>query len=130
MNRVCVCLPVRVFLSHQKSQHHEIVAQCVIRARLVHDEARFLHFSFLRILGAFFVFKKNWGFQGFLSRKFQPFQHLGPCNFDKNTFLIQKKKCTQKNPKIFRIFFSYTNSKMMCLLTISSVIKQHSYLKF
>ena len=53
-----VCLSVHVFLSHQKSQLHEILAQGVIWAWLEHDEARFLNFSFLRILWAFFVFFK------------------------------------------------------------------------
>ena len=55
---LCVCLSVHVFLSHQKSQLHEILAQGVIWAWFEHDEARFLNFSFLRILGAFFVFFK------------------------------------------------------------------------
>ena len=53
-----VCLSVHVFLSHQKSQLHEILAQGVIWAWFEHDEARFLNFSFLRILWAFFVFFK------------------------------------------------------------------------
>ena len=49
-----VCLSVREFLSHQKSQHHDILAQGVIWAWLGDDEARFFIFSFLPILGAFF----------------------------------------------------------------------------
>ena len=31
---------------------------------------------------------------------------------------------------IYHVFFSYTNSKMMYLFTISSAIKHHSYLKY
>ena len=54
-NTNLVCLFVRVFRSYKKSQHHEILAQCVIWDRLGHDEVRFLNFSFLRILWAFFV---------------------------------------------------------------------------
>ena len=53
-----VCVSVHVFRSHQKSQGHEILALGLIWANLKHDEARFLNFSFLRILGAFFVFFK------------------------------------------------------------------------
>ena len=43
MNLVClsVCLSVRVLRSHQKSKHHDILAQCVIWAWLAHDVARF-----------------------------------------------------------------------------------------
>ena len=59
MNLVCLCVCLSTFfLSHQKSQLHEILAQGVIWAWFEHDEARFLNFSFLRILGAFFVFFK------------------------------------------------------------------------
>ena len=36
-----VCLSVRVFRSHQKSQGHEILALGLIWANLKHDEARF-----------------------------------------------------------------------------------------
>ena len=43
-----VCLSVHVFLSHQKSQLHEILALGLIWANLKHDEARFSKFSFLR----------------------------------------------------------------------------------
>ena len=53
-----VCLSVHVFLSHQKSQRHEILAQGVISAWLEHDEAGFSIFLFLRIVWAFFVFLK------------------------------------------------------------------------
>ena len=56
---VSVCLSIcAVFLSHQKSQLHEILAQGVIWANLKHDEARFSKFWFLRILWPFFVFFK------------------------------------------------------------------------
>ena len=52
-----VCMYVHIFLSHQKSQHHEILATGVICwANLKHDEAQFFNFLYLRILGAFFVF--------------------------------------------------------------------------
>ena len=38
---VSVCLCVRVFRSHLKSQHHDILTQGVISPCLVHDKARF-----------------------------------------------------------------------------------------
>ena len=43
--------------------------------------------------------------------------------------LIFKSGPHMVNHGIF-VFFSYTNSKMMCLFTISSTIKHHSYLTF
>ena len=60
-----VCLSVHVFLSHQKSQLHEILAQAVIWAWFEHDEVRFLNFSFLRILVLFTCLKKKMGFSCF-----------------------------------------------------------------
>ena len=46
MNLVCVF--VRIFQSHQKSQGHEILALELIWAILDHYEARFSKFCFLR----------------------------------------------------------------------------------
>ena len=43
-----VCLFVRVFRSHQKSQAHEILALGLIWSNLDHYEARFSKFWFLR----------------------------------------------------------------------------------
>ena len=69
---LCVCVSVCLstfFSATKKSQFHEILAQGVIWAWFEHDEARFLNFSFLRILGAFFVSF----FNVFFSKKSQPF---------------------------------------------------------
>jgi len=46
------------------------------------------------------------------------------------TFLGHKKKLPKKFLGHFLGVFLYTNSKMMCLFTISSAIKHQSYLKF
>ena len=129
-----VCLSVRVFLSHQKTQLDDILAQCIIWANIKHDEARSFNFWFLRILGAFLSFL-NYYFLVFFFASFpwksQPFHYLGPWHFDTNTILIPNI-FFPKNANVWGIFrvFSYTNSKMMCLFTISSAIKHQICLKF
>ena len=80
-----VCLCVRVFQSHQKSQGHEILALGLIWANVDHYEARFSKFWFLRILWAFFVFFQMGVFMFFF------FKNLSHFN----------KKWHQKNPKKF-----------------------------
>ena len=51
-----VCLFVYVFLSHQKSKHHEILAPCVFWYDLKHDEARLCNFMILMALFFYFIF--------------------------------------------------------------------------
>ena len=114
---VSVCLST-FFLSHQKSQLHEILAQGVIWAWLEHDEARFSKFWFLRILWAFFVFFKM-RFLVFFSKisailtpRTMKFGHI-------EYFCTQKwhKKKIRKI-SIFRAFFRcffYTQIKKWCV---------------
>ena len=115
---VCVCLSVHVFLSHQKSQLHEILAQGVIWAWLEHDEARFSKFWFLRILWAFFVFFKM-RFLVFFS-KISAILTPRTMKFGHKDYFYTKKwhKKNYRKISIFRAFFRcffYTQIQKWCV---------------
>ena len=79
------------------SQDHDILALGLILANLKHDEARFLNFSFLRILWAFFVFFKM-RFLVFFS-KISAILTPRTMKFGHIEYFCTKKNGTKKNPK-------------------------------
>ena len=93
-----VCLFVRVFQSHQKSQGHEIWALSLIWANVKHHET-FSKFWFLKWSPHMAQCYKNmFFFIVFFLRKSQSFQHIGLWNFDKVDIL--DKGCVKKILKI------------------------------
>ena len=120
MNLVCLSVGLCMFLSATKS--HRIILKT--RRRTI------IECVFFCVYTNIYIF----------SRFPPPPKVIGLWNFDSRSTLDKLKTqrslifwmftFTDFGVGFFRVVFPYTNHKIMCVFTISSDIKHHSYLKF